>query len=88
MSNPTASGFQLFSKSPEDVQIELNFAKRLLGFVQGLDVIELHRWVVSGEFNKIFQAVDDGTVPAQFSKFENLNPFDYRDWAKQNRVKD
>jgi hypothetical protein len=88
MSETRSSSFILFSKSPEEMQIELNFARRFLGFVQDLDVIELHQWVVSGEFDKIFQAVDDETVPLEFTKFENLKPFDYQDWAKRNKVKD
>ncbi len=79
--------FILFSQSPDEMQIELNFARRFLGFLQSLDVIELHQWVVSGEFDKIFRAVDDETVPLEFTKFENLKPFDYQDWAKRNKVK-
>jgi hypothetical protein len=88
MSETISSGFQLFSKSPDEMQIEMNFARRLLGFVQSLDVIDLHQWAVSGEFDKIFHQVDEEMAPLEFTKFENLKPFDYQDWAKRNKVKD
>ena len=88
MSETISSGFQLFSKSPDEMRIEVNFARRLLGFVQSLDVIDLHQWAVSGEFDKIFHPVNDETAPLVSTKFENLKPFDYQEWAKRNKVKD
>jgi hypothetical protein len=78
---------QLFSQSPQEMQIEKNFARRLLELVRGFDPVDLHQWAVSGEFDKIFPPLDDETTPVTPTKFKDLKPFEYQDWAKRHNIK-
>jgi len=78
----------LFSESATEKQVEVNFAKRLLRYLGGLSVAEIHRLVNSGEFNTIFPALDDEATPVPPRRFEDLKPFDYQAWASRNRIKD
>jgi len=78
---------QLFSQSPQEMQIEKNFARRLLELVRGFDAVDLHQWAVSGEFDKIFPPLDDETAPVAPKKFKDLKPFEYQDWAKLRNIK-
>ena len=78
----------LFSDSETEKRVEINFAKRLLNYVGGLSVAEIHELVNSGEFNNIFPALDDEATRVAPRRFEDLKPFDYRAWANRNRIKD
>ena len=78
----------LFSESASEKQVEVNFAIRLMRYIRGLTVAELHRLVNSGEFSKIFPALEDEITRVPPRRFEDLKPFDYRAWAERNRVKE
>jgi hypothetical protein len=78
----------LFSESPSNKEIEVNFAVRLMRYIRGLTVDEIHRLVNSGEFNEIFPALDDEATRVPPRRFEDLKPFDYRAWAERNRLKE
>lgn len=79
-------GIGLFSEAPSNKEIEVNFAVRLMRYIRGLTVDEIHRLVNSGEFNKIFPALDDEATRLPPRRFEDLKPFDYRTWAERNRL--
>jgi hypothetical protein len=78
----------LFSESPSNKEIEVNFVVRLMRYIRGLTVDEIHRLVNSGEFNEIFPALDDEATRVPPRRFEDLKPFDYRAWAERNRLKE
>lgn len=78
----------LFSESASERQVEVNFAVRLMRYIRGLTVAQIHRLVNSGEFNEIFPALDDEHTRVPPRRFEDLKPFDYRAWAERNRIKE
>jgi hypothetical protein len=85
---PSNQDAALFSDSETEKRVEINFAKRLLNYVGGLNVAEIHELVNSGEFNNIFPALDDEATRVPPRRFEDLKPFDYQAWANRNRIKD
>ena len=75
---------EVFSESVRERDIEIKFASRLFRYLEELKVPDIHRMVNSGEFNRVFPALGDESSPVAPSRFEDLKPFDYQDWAKRN----
>lgn len=78
----------LFSESPTAKKVELDFLKQFFNCVGTLTVRDVDRLVNSGKFNEIFPALDNEASQVSPRRFKDLKPFDYRTWAKRNRIED
>ena len=63
---------QLFSQSPTEKAIELDFLRRLAALLPGLPAAALQRLAVTGEFEDTLPAIEDQTTPAPARRFEDL----------------
>jgi hypothetical protein len=84
---PKHAEVKLFSQSPTEKAIELDFLRRLAALLPSLPAADLQRLALTGEFKEKFPAIEDETTPAP-PRFEELKGFDYDDWASRHEVRD